>query len=194
MGAECQAALEKCCSLEFLHLDQVQLRPPSTAKGLKELIVGRGVMKEWWTLGNFRDLRILNLDSHMFYSSLVESPQLPVFFLTRSTTQVRANALLLETFRQCRFLINIYAVAQVTNEMLATLMEHVQDLRKFAGSRTSLMMPNHLIDFPFHDGPRALAAGDLASEATEAFKGHFPSASIFIDDVYAETLLEDDGW
>ena len=195
LGAECQAALEKCCSLESLHLDQVQLRPPSTAKGLKELIVGQRVMQEWWSLGNFQHLRILNLDSNMLHRVVIESEQVPAFLIAEGV-RVRAYAWLLETFRCCRFLqeINIYAVTEVTNQLLATLMEHVQDLRKFAGCRQNLMMLGQSIDFPFPDGPRPLSAGDLTLEATEAFKAHFSSASIFIDDVYGEMLLDDDDW
>ena len=180
MGAEVQASLDLCTSLRSLHLDRVQLRPPP-AKGLRELIVGRQVMRDFWVLGHFPQLRVLNVSSKAFINA----------------TCGQKHLWLLKTFKECRSLeeVQVYSAAEVTNEMLAVLMQHVPDLKKFSGCHTSPFVDfGRTVDFPFEGGARRLDAGSLCTEATDAFTAHFPAADIFIDDVYAEMLEEDDSW
>lgn len=185
LGAEVQTSLDLCTSLRLLHLDRVQLRPPP-AEGLSELIVGRRVMQDLWALGHFQQLRVLNLSSDAFMNTALGLSHPGSQFQFQND---KVYCWLLETFKQCDRLqeIQIYAVTEVTNEMLAVLMEHVSDLRKFAGCHTKNVHTFGSIDFPFKGGARSLDAGSLSAEATDAFRAHFPAASIFVDDVLADT-------
>lgn len=183
LGAEVQASLDLCTCLKNLHLDSVQLKPPRSA-GLSELIVGRTVMQDLWPLDYFQHLRVLNLSEWAFVNKdLCATNHV-------STQNLQVHDWLLETFKRCRALqeIQIYAVTQVTNEMLAVLIENLADLWKFAGFRRHPFFFSRFVEFPFPDGARSLHAGCLSAEATAAFEAYFPAASIMIDDIYAENL------
>lgn len=199
LGAEVQASLEICTSLRSFHLDRVQLRPPASARGLSELIVGRQVMQDLWPLGHFQQLRVLNVSNEAFVDpafSLRYGLDAILAELRSPSQNEQVYRWLLETFKQCCNLqeIQLYLVVQVTNEMLAVLMEHVPDLKQFRGCHTSPLHTIRSIDFPFVDATRPLNAGGLSTEATAAFEALFPAANLFIDNVYEELMLADSDW
>ena len=175
LGVEIQESLEKCQGLLSLHLEHVKLTPPKRAK-LQELIVGNGVMSSLWPPTYFQHLQSLNFAPG---SVSVGSDQ-------------EVHNWFLEIFKRGQQLrvINIYSATQVTNGMLAVLMQHVPHLQKFCGCHTRPLWLQ-FVDFPFSSGPEAVAAGSLSQSAVDAFNGRFADAKIFIDDVYGE-LLEDD--
>ena len=141
-------------------------------------------MQDLWPLDYFQHLRVLNLSEWAFVNKdLCATNHV-------STQNLQVHDWLLETFKRCRALqeIQIYAVTQVTNEMLAVLIENLADLWKFAGFRRHPFFFSRFVEFPFPDGARSLHAGCLSAEATAAFEAYFPAASIMIDDIYAENL------
>ena len=180
LGAEIQESLEKCQGLLSLHLEHVELTPPKSAK-LQELIVGNGVMSQLWPPTYFQHLQSLNFAPGSV--SVGSDQEVHNWFLEifKRGTQLRV--------------INIYSVTQVTNGMLAVLMQHVPHLQQFCGCHTRPLLFLPPVDFPFSNGPEAVQAGALSPLAVEAFKGRFADAKIFIDDVeddYEEDLYDYD--
>ena len=180
LGAEIQESLEKCQGLLSLHLEHVKLTPPKSAK-LQELIVGNGVISELWPPIYFQHLQSLNFAPGSV--SVGSDQEVHNWFL-----QIFKRGMQLRV-------INIHSATQVTNGMLAVLMQHVPHLQQFCGSHTRPVFLQ-LVDFPFSSGPEAVEAGELSPLAVEAFKGRFADAKIFIDNVYGEAAEEDydDDW
>lgn len=155
----------------------MKLTPPKSAK-LQELIVGHGVMSQLWPPTYFQHLQSLNFAPKS--ASVGSDEEVHNWFL--------------EIFKRGKQLrvINIYHATEVTNGMLAVLMQHVPHLQQFSGSYTRPLILQ-LVDFPFSSGPEAVQAGALSPSAVEAFKGRFADAKIFIDDVendYEEDLFD----
>ena len=157
------------------------MTPPKSAK-LQELIVGHGVMSQLWPPTYFQHLQSLNFAPQSV--SVGSDEEVHNWFL--------------EIFKRGKQLrvINIYYATEVTNGMLAVLMQHVPHLQQFCGCHTRPLLFLQLVDFPFSNGLEAVEAGALSPLAVEAFKGHFADAKIFIDDVYGEALEDDydDDW
>ena len=181
LGVEIQESLEKCQGLLSLHLEHVKLTPPKSAK-LQELIVGHGVMSQLWPPTYFQHLQSLNFAPQSV--SVGSDEEVHNWFL--------------EIFKRGKQLkvINIYDATEVTNGMLAVLMQHVPHLQQFCGCHTRPLWSLQPVDFPFSSGPEAVQAGALSPLAVEVFKGRFADAKIFIDDVYGEALEDDydDDW
>lgn len=182
LGVEIQESLEKCQGLLSLHLEHVKLTPPKSAK-LQELIVGDGVMSQLWPPTYFQHVQSLNFAPQSV--SVGSDEEVHNWFL--------------EIFKRGKQLkvINIYYATEVTNGMLAVLMQHVPHLQQFCGCHTRPLWSLQPVDFPFSSGPEAVQAGALSPLAVEAFKGRFADAKIFIDDVYGEALEDDydaDDW
>jgi len=140
--------------------------------------VGNGVMSQLWPPTYFQHLQSLNFAPGSV--SVGSDQEVHNWFLEifKRGTQLRV--------------INIYSATQVTNGMLAVLMQHVPHLQQFCGSYTRPLILQ-LVDFPFSSGPEAVQAGALSPSVVEAFKGRFADAKIFIDDVeddYEEDLFD----
>ena len=182
VGAEIQASLEKCLALSSLHVEHVEVHPPLSAN-LVQLTVGSGVMSELWPHTYFQHLQVLSF--------------IPNVRLCPHRSPVEVHDWFLHVFEHSHQLreISIYNVTQVTNRMLAVLLENVPNLKKFSGCYTGPTIQEILafrdVMFPFSNGPRALAGGSLATEAVDAFKAAFPNGEIFIDDVYTDMLNDD---
>lgn len=93
-----------------------------------------------------------------------------------------------DVFRHCKQLriVNLYGSVEVSNGMLLCVMENLNDLQEFVGSRLEWGAgPREEAEFPFPDGPRVIDMSDLNKDVLSAFAKHYPLASrILVDDVF----------
>eukprot|EP00929_Paragymnodinium_shiwhaense_P077297 TRINITY_DN39806_c0_g2_i1.p1 TRINITY_DN39806_c0_g2~~TRINITY_DN39806_c0_g2_i1.p1 ORF type:complete len:388 (-),score=51.45 TRINITY_DN39806_c0_g2_i1:7-1170(-) len=167
-----QGCLNGCAALQSLELHGVGLNLPSAATGLTELMLGQDIPEEVVAQAKeFPALRTLKVAGLRPVGDL-------------------STACFLEIFRACEELrdVRIYAATQVTNEMLACLMQHTQHLERFCGSRNRIVPSLGMVPFAVNGAEVRLPCGGLSREAYEACCHHFRDAEVQVDDILSENL------
>eukprot|EP00927_Polykrikos_kofoidii_P030239 TRINITY_DN26047_c0_g1_i1.p1 TRINITY_DN26047_c0_g1~~TRINITY_DN26047_c0_g1_i1.p1 ORF type:complete len:370 (+),score=50.33 TRINITY_DN26047_c0_g1_i1:54-1163(+) len=172
VGSEIQASLNKCTKLRFLELHGVQATPPLTALKLQDLRLGKDV-----------PTAALEVMYHF--------PNLRTLMVAHRVKEARPEPFL-RTFKACAELqeVDIHGAVQVTNEMLACVMEHTAKLKLFRGSGTRTCR-RPFVDLPFQSGSRRVAGGALHDEVCIAFQQHFPQADISVEGAFTEMTTEE---